>query len=266
MDESSVTVGEAPGGYATFAASPGFGTLAKPTPTLAPGESGLEGYLAPTYVLADRGLFFVKGAFTKTIQERLDTAHHLFDHWPDQIAGRHVSAAEDAKGLRVAVKLNEEKQLGRDLMSDYRFGIGYGWSIGFDAVKDRSGDEKDDAKLDRSGAPHLANVPITELRAVTEARWWEGSTVPWGAIHSARPDIVQSRIAAPALSALLAAVRAGTLTPEQDAAITELIAAREARAGAGLGHSTPDVPAPRPYAAELDLLFLELGIPIEVAA
>lgn len=254
-NDATVTAGDAPGGYQTFSASPTFAALAV-KPTLLPDEPGLEGYLAPTYVLADRGLFFVPGAFKKTIQERLSTAHHLFDHWPMLVAGRHVRAEEDRRGLRVVVKLNEEKELGRDLMSDYRFGVGYGWSIGFDAVRDRSGDEKDDAKLDRSGAPHLANVPITELRAITEARWWEGSTVPWGAIHSAGPDVVQSRLPRLELHALTRLIREGRLTDEQAADLESLVAAWQARAGAGSDHSTP---LGRDFDREFAYLFGDIG-------
>jgi hypothetical protein len=135
-------------------------------------------------------------------------------------------------------------------------------------VRDRSGKDEDDAKLDLGGVPHLKNVPITELRAIEEVRWWEGSTVTWGAIHNAGPDTVQARqrFRRADVSLLIAAVRDGTLTPEQLSQIDELIAARQTRAGAGESHATPPVPPARQLAAELDLLFFELGIPSEQAA
>jgi HK97 family phage prohead protease len=252
---STVLEGETPSGHVSFSHD-------RVQLALMPGEPGMVGYLAPKYVLSDRGTYFVKGAFAKTAIEQLGKAHHLYQHWPDLTIGKHVAAEEDRIGFRVTVQINEDKAIGRDVMSDYRFGIPYGWSIGFDPVRDRSGKDDEESKLDRSGVPHLKNVPITELRAIEEVRWWEGSTVTWGAIHSAGPDTVQrrERFRRADVSLLIAAVRDGTLTPEQLSQIDELIAARQTRAGAGESHATPPVPPARQVAAELDLLFFELGI------
>lgn len=261
LGPSTVLEGETPSGHVSFSHD-------RVSLQLLPGEPGMVGYLAPKYVLSDRGTFFVNGAFKKTATEQLKKAHHLYQHWPDLTIGKHTHAEEDKIGLRVTVQLNEEKQLGRDVMSDYRFGIPYGWSIGFDPLKDRTGTEDDDKKLDRSGVPHLKHVPINELRAIAETQWWEGSTVTWGAIHNAGPDTIQSRhrFRRADVAVLIAAVRDGTLTDEQLSQIDELIAARQTRAGAGDNHATPPVPPARQLAAELDILFLELGIASEQAA
>jgi hypothetical protein len=215
-----------------------FSRRAPDSLALLPDQPGMQGYLAPKYVLADRGLFFTDGAFKKTAKERMKGAHHLYDHdtWmPESIIGTHTDAVEDERGLSVTVLINEANDLGRLVMSNYRFGIKYGWSYGWDTVRDRSGTPDDDKRLDRSGAPHLANVPINELRAITETRAWEGSTVPWGGIHSAGPDVVQSRLdrAARAISTLIAAIAAGTLSPEQERQAEALVRAWEQRAAAG---------------------------------
>lgn len=261
-----------PSEYEVFTA-PSSGLFGKsPDATLAlmPDEPGMEGYLVPYYTLSDRGTFFIKGAFAKTAQEQLSKAHHLYYHWPDLILGKHTAAWEDKNGFRVRVQFNEDKTLAREVMSDYRFGIGYGWSVGFDPISDRSGTEADDKRLDRSGVPHLANVPINELRAISEAQWFEGSTVPWGAIHSAKPDVIHSRSASyfdeESISLLIAAVKDGTVTSEQLAHIEQLVSAWQTRAGAGTDHSTPPAPSQDQYAAQLDLLMFELGIATEQEA
>lgn len=246
--------GETPSGHTSFAHD-------RVSLRLLPGEPGMVGYLAPKYVLSDRGTYFVKGAFEKTAQEQLGKAHHLYQHWPDLTIGKHVAAEEDKVGLRVTVQINEDKQLGRDVMSDYRFGIPYGWSIGFDPVKDRTGTEDDDKKLDRSGVPHLAHVPVNELRAITEVRWWEGSTVTWGAIHNAGPDTIQSRqrFTRADLAVLIAAVRDGTLGDEQFAQLNDLIEAMQTRAGAGTDHSTPPAPDDVDLGLDIDLTLALIG-------
>lgn len=228
-NHSLVTCGTSPDGHDTLEAADHLNL------SLLPDQAGMVGYLAPKYVLADRGLFFVNGAFRKTAEEQLSRAHHLYNHWSDLAIGKHVVAEEDKKGFKVQVQINEGKQLGADVMSDYRFGIPYGWSYGFDAVRDRSGTEEDNKKLDRSGAPHLANTPITELRAITETRWWEGSTVTWGAIHNAGPDVIQRRgnLSRADLHLLLAAIKDGTLTDEQTGLMEQLVTAWTSRAVAG---------------------------------
>jgi HK97 family phage prohead protease len=250
---ATVLQGETPEGHLSF-------THPRAKLELMADEPGMIGYLAPKYVLTDYGTYFTDGAFTKTADEQGNKAHHLLQHWPDLIIGKHFGAEEDATGLKVTVKLNEEKQLAKDVMSDYRFGIDYGWSYGFDSVRDRSGTEADDKRLDRSGVPHLANVPINELRAINETRMWEGSTVTWGAIYNAGPDVIQRRKPSRAeLARITQAVKDGTLDAELYAQIDELIEAYAARAGAGEDHATPPH-SQAFYAAELDILFLELGV------
>lgn len=257
---ATVLEGETPSGHMSFAHD-------RLSLQLLPDQAGMVGYLAPKYVLSDRGTYFVNGAFRKTAEEQLSRAHHLYQHWPDLTIGKHSAAEEDRTGFRVTVQLNEAKQLGADVMSDYRFGIPYGWSIGFDPVRDRTGTEEEDARIDRTGTPHLKSVPVTELRAITEVRWWEGSTVTWGAIHNAGPDTIQRRrtVTRADLSLLLAAVKDGRLTAEQERQLAQLVDAWQTRAGAGTDHSTPPAPSQDQLAAELGMI-LDFGLYDGVAA
>jgi len=210
----------------------------------------------PWNVLSDRGTFFTPGAFKKTAKERIKIAPHLWMHedWSQPI-GKHVAAIEDDKGFRIGVELNEAIPHAAQTLSNLRFGIPMGLSIGFDRIADRSGTPEDDAKLDRRTAPDwLKTLPINELRAITEARWWEASTVVFGAIATAKPDTIHSA-GADALAALLAALKAGTLDAAQTAQITDLVAAYEAFAAAAraAGHSTGSETA-RPQITDAELL------------
>lgn len=236
---------------------------------LVPGEPGMVGYLAPKYVLSDRHTAFANGAFRKTAEEQLSRAHHLFQHWPDLTIGKHTAAEEDRAGFRVTVVINEDKQLGKDVMSDYRFGIPYGWSIGFDPMKDRTATDEDFARLDLSGVPDSHLLKASDVRMITEARWWEGSTVTWGAIHTARPDVIQRHSPADRfdMERFIEALRDGTLSERHYPLIEELVTAwQAARAAAGERHSTPPEPSQDQYAAQLDLLLFELGVTTEQAA
>lgn len=207
---------------------------------------GFTGYLVPFYTLSDRGSYFVPGSLKKTAKEQLKRAPHLWHHnsWEDEIPiGRHTEAFEDDKGFRISVAVNEGVGRGADVMSALRFGTPMGLSIGFDGLRDRSGTDDDDVKLDRRTAPDfLKDTPINELRAITEARWWESSSVVFGAIATAKPDQIRSRNQASpdAIPTLMAAIQAGTLTPEQIALAEQFVNAWNMRAAAGTDHGTRD--------------------------
>lgn len=207
---------------------------------------GFDGYLVPWYVLSDRGTFFTPGAFKKTASERMKLAPHLWMHedWSQPI-GKHVAAFEDERGFRIAVEINPEIPEGAQTLSNLRFGTPLGLSVGFDRLADRSGTEADGAKLDRRTAPdYLKTAPINELRAITAARWWESSSVVFGAIATAKPDVVHAAGIAD-LAALLAALEAGTLDPARLQQVKDLVAAYQAFAAAGAPdtHGTDDEPA-----------------------
>lgn len=209
-------------------------------------RSGVEGYAVPWYVLSDRGTFFTPGSAKKTIKEQLTKAPHLFQHWDDEVIGFHVNAVEDDIGFRIAVAMNEETKRGAEVMSNHRFAASmnrqaYQFSIGLDRVSFRTGTDADDQKLNRSYAPPFyKNVPINELTAITEWKWYEDSTVTFAGIGNAQPDIIHSASDADTLAALLEALKAGTLDPAQTQQITDLVAAYQAFAAAGLDHGTDD--------------------------
>lgn len=221
-------------------------------------KPGFDGYLIPYYTLSDRGSFFVPGSGKKTARERLKLAPHLWSHnmWVDEVPpGHHVAAdADDPKGFRISVAMNEGIQRGAEIMSALRFGTPMGLSVGFDTVRDRSGTEDDDGKLDRRTAPgYWQNVPVNELRAITEFKWWESSSVVFGALATAKPDEVRSR-SADTIQSLIAAIAAGTLSPEQERQAEAFVRAWEQRAAAG----STTAPAPAQGLRDFDREFAHL--------
>jgi phage head maturation protease len=223
-------------------------------------EPGLEGYLVPYYVLSDRGTFFVPGSFKKTAEERLKKAPHLYQHYGPMI-GTHLAAdAKDAKGFRIAVAINEDIHEGAEVMSNHRFAASrgnqaYQFSVGVDRVQWRNGEEKDDAKLDRSYAPaYLQAIPITELVAYTEAKWWESSTVTFAGIGNAQPDIIHTK--APAIIAgWIEDLKKGSMDDSLGREIGQLVAVYQETKGAepspGDTHSAETVVTPQTRRADV---------------
>lgn len=210
------------------------------------GEPGMEGYAVPYNTLSDRKLFFLPGAFKRSAKVQFPYTHHLYQHWQDLILGKHTFFdADDPKGFRVGVEINEATDLGREVMSNYRFGINYAWSVGIDIVRKRSGRPSDDADLDRRLAPKShQSLPIEELEAVEEALWWETSTVTWGGLLNAGPDVVQSRAREvdPSIdvAALMFSLRRGRLTLEQRRQLEALLTVHERPAPGSENHGTRD--------------------------
>ena len=197
-------------------------------------KPGFDGYLIPWYTLSDRGTFFVPGAAKKTAKERMAKTPHLYQHDTWEPIGRHEAAFEDDKGFRISVAVNEGTPRGAETMSNLRFGTPLGLSVGFDPIADRSGTEADDKLLNRKTAPsYFKDVPIGELRAITEFRWWESSTVTFAGIATAKPDVVHA--STELLAALLQALKDGTASSEQLATVEQIVAAHRAAAAGAQG-------------------------------
>lgn len=221
-------------------------------------QPGFDAYLVPYYVLSDRGSYFVPGSLNKTAKEKCKAAPHLWQHDTWEPIGKHLAAdPEDPKGFRVSVTVNEATQRGAEVMSNLRFGVPLGVSIGFDTIRDRSGNDNEDEKLDRRTAPdYLKNVPINELRAITEARWWESSSVTFAGIATAKPDEIRSAARADVFQSLLSAITAGTLSGEQLAQAEAFVRAWEQRAAAGFDHGTRAPKETRRVDIEFESLFM----------
>lgn len=198
-------------------------------------KPGYDGYLIPWYQLSDRGTYFVPGSMKKTAKEQVKLAPVLYQHDPWEPIGRHVQAFEDDKGFRIGTEINEQTQRGMEVMSNLRFGTPLGISAGIERVRQRSGKESEDEKLNRKTAPaFFRDVPITDLIAIEEARWWEGSVVTFAGIGTAKPDTVHAADGSGwTVEALINGCKDGTLTTVQRSLVEQIVDAyRPTQAGA----------------------------------
>jgi HK97 family phage prohead protease len=229
-------------------------------------QPGFDGYILTWNTVDDRGTFFTKGSAKKSIKERGMDAPHLWMHQAGSLfggdvplpIGRHTSIEEDDIGVRVSVALNEDQTKGAEVLSALRFGNKLGLSFGFDRLGDRSANDKD--KLDLSVAPDwVKKVPTNELRAITEFRFWESSSVIFGSNAKAKPTKIRSllEITDPAeWEQFLNDLRAGTLDHEMQARIDQIVAAEQVRAaGTGQNHPTDALEARRNLDVEFTFLW-----------
>lgn len=225
---------------------------------------GFDGYITTWNTVDDRATAFARGAFRKTIRERLAIAPILSNHdsYGGLPIGKHLSAKEDGTGVRISAQLSETTA-GQDALRLLRDGVPLGLSFGFDRIKDRTAE--DDDQLDLSVAPdHVRSLPKSEIRIITEVRLWESSLVTFPANAKAKPDTI--RALAESLTPLLDAIRRGDLTAEDRARIEQIVAAHRDRAAAGPDHGTPHQ-ARRNRTVELEGLFMGVDLrAFEVAA
>ncbi len=118
---------------------------------------------------ADRDIS-MPGSFSRTIKENFYRVKWFKNHNREELIGVPLEARETNEFLVVRGKINMDKQLGRDIYSDYKLfaehGLSLEHSIGVDAIKYLDDHEN-------------------KVRKVTEWKWWEYSTLTsWGANES----------------------------------------------------------------------------------
>ncbi len=106
------------------------------------------------------------GSFQKTIKENFSRLKWFLNHNKDFLVGVPLEAKEGMPYLEVLGQINLDKQLGKDVYSDYKLYAEYNktleHSIGVEPVKKEQGKDG--------------------VRRVSEWKWWEYSTLySWGA-------------------------------------------------------------------------------------
>jgi HK97 family phage prohead protease len=188
---------------------------------------GFDGYAA-THMTADSYYTaFAPGAFKKTIKERMDKIPVLWNHNPNAPIGKHIELKEDKTGLFVNVGIADDGAEGSTFLKRVRFGVPFGMSFGFQTIKDRSAE--DDDQIDISQLP---GAKQSDIRVITEVKYWESSPVTFPANRTAVISNIRHQREFEALSFLLDSIRAGTLTDEQHADIEQIVAAYQPRAEA----------------------------------
>lgn len=149
-------------------------------------EGVIKGVLSP-YNNVDLGNDVVKpGAFTKTLGEQRGRVPALWQHdWHSPIGVNYLS--DGPKGLETELRLNLDKQLAKEALSDVKFwkehGLSFGLSIGYETIN---------ATTNKNG-----------VRELTELKLFEGSLVTFPMNESARVTGAKD------LADILADVKAG---------------------------------------------------------
>lgn len=127
----------------------------------------------------------VKGSFAKTIKENQDRIKHFYNHDKTKLLGCPVEMVEDDIGLKVTSAINLNKQLGKDVFSDYVHFAEHNKSLehsyGLKVIKR---DEKDRRKIteqkmfEYSTLSHFAAneyTPLLEIKEMESRLRGEGS-------------------------------------------------------------------------------------------
>jgi HK97 family phage prohead protease len=199
--------------------------------------AGFEGYASTWWAADSYATAMAPGAFKKSIKERAERIPVLWNHDTNAPIGKHLALKEDKIGLYVNVGIADDGAEGSTFLARMRFGVPFGMSFGFQTVKDRSA--ADDDPIDLSQLP---GVKASDVRVITEVKFWESSPVTFPANESAAITATRDRILTDHLSTLIESIRAGSLTDEQTAQIEALVSewGQRSRAEAEATHFTPD--------------------------
>lgn len=136
----------------------------------ADGDEGIvEGYGSVFNVVDQGGDVVEKGAFAGSLSRTLPKM--LWQHDPSQVLGVWDAVDEDDTGLKMRGRINLQKQLGRDVLSDIKMGAINGMSIGYRTRK--SGNQGN-------------------ARVLKEVDLWEVSLVTFPMNEAARIDAVKA--------------------------------------------------------------------------
>lgn len=225
---------------------------------------GFDGYASTYWTVDSYGTAVAPGAFNKTVRDRSSDVLVLWQHDPGTIIGVPTKLTpKDKTGLYTETDVVTEVRSGEEALAYLRRGVPLGMSIGFQTVRDRSGEDSD--PLDFSTAPDwVKKLPKNEIRVITELKLWEYSLVTFAANAAAKPTNVRSEVMTDLLPSLLDDLRTGSLDADQLALIDDLVAARQdAAPDSSKRPRTSEAEARRNRDAEMAFLFAGLGYPWE---
>lgn len=208
-------------------------------------DSGyLEGY-ASVFGNVDLGSeVVVKGAFAKTIKERLKKGFiklydsHLVYQGTDPLIGLVEDAKEDDYGLWFKARFSSVKRA-QDIRTKIKEGILNALSFGYEVIKA----DPDESK---------------KVRYLKELKLYEISVVPWGMNPKAAIDAVKSQVLPEGI---------GEEDPQAlEAKAAEEAAALEAAALAEAGKHSPIAAAVKDYRDQLQIMTLKYAIRRQTAA
>lgn len=144
------------------------------------GSNIVEGYLASFDNIDSDEDMFIKGAFSKSLQEHGVESNsnrkiaHLAYHDVTRPIGKFIELREDDNGLYFKSELGSHQD-GKDFLAMYKSGIIREHSVGFNYLRDKMFQKVDD-------------VSGKQYTLLTEVKLWEGSAVVFGA-NSETPNL-----------------------------------------------------------------------------
>lgn len=200
-----------------------------------------SGYASRFWSVDSYGTAFAPGAFTKTLSERGSRIPVLYQHDPSLNVGVPLSLTEDGDGLAVEARLFDDGADGTTLLKRLRQGARYGMSFGFRTLQDRAVGDAD--RVDLTQMPEMTR---SDVRVITEVKLYEVSVVSFPANETADIVAVRDESFAVALHRIADALRSGSVTSVQRAALAALLAEQEVAPDAdGTPRDEPDSPARR---------------------
>ena len=188
---------------------------------------GFEGYAAHFWTADSYWTALAPGAAKKSIKERTEKIPVLWNHDPSKPIGKHLTLKEDKTGVYVNIGIADDGAEGSTFLKRMRFGVPFGMSFGFQTIKDRSAEDDDPIDLSQ-----LNGAKKSDIRVITEIKWWESSPVTFPANEAAGITSTRQQREIDALSTLMDSMQAGTLTDEQTRQLDEFVAAYQQRAEA----------------------------------
>lgn len=179
-------------------------------------EGAYEGYFSRTGNLDDGGDIIVKGAFTKTLQERAGRVKVFYQHDPEKLIGPTPDVLEeDSQGLYAKGRLTLGSFWGREAWALLKDGALTEGSIGYKAIPARTeytpdGRVLNEVKLYEISPVSLGMNPLTQIAAVKAAlRAGAGAEEPMALLAALLTEVKEGR--------MLSGVNVGKLQTAADA-------------------------------------------------
>jgi HK97 family phage prohead protease len=194
-------------------------------------ETGiLSGHASKFWVVDSYAECTAPGCFAKTIEDRGPSGANriLLRYEHEHTIGNHTKMAEDAAGLPIEAKISDDGMYGTAVRRQLADKVPYGLSIGFRRIGDRSATDEDPLILDH--APQwvrnmIALDGVSSIRVLTETKLYENSVVSFPAVDNALVDGYRSEQRTQLLTSLLTDLKAGRLSPDDRAALDQIVQA-----------------------------------------
>lgn len=201
-----------------------------------------EGY-ASTRTKDQGGDVVAEGAFKRTIDQNGGVFPILWFHDPATPVGLG-EVREDGHGLYTKGRLNLDKQIAKDLLSDMKFGVVDRLSIGFRTIQSEYDSEKDVRMITEARLLEYSlitkNFAMNEQALITNVKSLEHPTVKqfidaWEVVEELRRDVKEGRVLSAKNRAHVESAIGSMTTATQ--ALSELLAAASPEPDTGKSHS-----------------------------